>query len=772
MPPLDFNAPTAEEAAEIKRRKAAITRRIRREVLAELRLERLPKRGERTLVTGAQGTGKSWTCAETLAELPAGGLSIWWLVPSLEKADEQAGEYSRMRTTDSLLARVVRGRGALDPHTDNADAMCPRHLVVNRAAAMGVFVQKQICDNGCSLRFSCGFQRQATALREKPSGLFLMANDYAWLPCPAPRPDIVIVDESVIDKATDTVSFDPSRIVADELWAGGNLEEAMGRRCLALLVRAAVVDQPGRELAFLRERDVTVESVRQALRHLATREEAQPALDGAMSDKTVADILDAVEAREILKVLRLFRQIRRELPQPRARLNSVWFDPNAKVTVGGEVERQPRVFVSAVRTLRLAQEIPLLALDGTGSLALNRRIFGAGMTVERFAVPRDAEVWQVTSKTFSRQSITGTDRRGNPISPKKTHEAARLRRQVLDLLKMLPGQVLLVTYKQAEEILRPDLPAHVQTAHFGALRGLNAYEHCETAVVMGREQPSAQAIEALTRPFAAADAEPFLPVGEYVLQSRGRRMRNGGPNVAEVQVHPDTRCQAMLEQVREAEIAQAIDRVRPVFNWRRILVLTNVALDLTVDHALTWPELRPGKFAYAFARHGVLPLSAGDLCRGFPSLWPTVKEAENAVAYFENTLKTPNNDSIWRIQGIFQDLLRATYRRKGQRGRPARALVSAALRDPRAVLESLVGELTEFHVERPSDSSAEASAPDSAPQRLPTLPPLAAALSAEGNLLATLPPDGCPPDMLGMARVMKLMALAAELAGAERAAVA
>jgi hypothetical protein len=87
---------------------------------------------------------------------------------------------------------------------------------------------------------------------------------------------------------------------------------------------------------------------------------------------------------------------------------------------------------------------------------------------------------------------------------------------------------------------------------------------------MGREQPSAQAIEALTRPFTATDAEPFLPVGEYVLQARGRRMRNGGPNVAEVQVHPDQRCQAMLEQVREAEIAQAIDRVRPIFNRRRI----------------------------------------------------------------------------------------------------------------------------------------------------------------------------------------------------------
>src|ERR671918_1584045 len=98
MAPLDFNAPSAAEAAEIRRRKAAITRRIRKQVFAELGIDRLPKRGERVLVTGAQGTGKSRTCAETIAKLAGGGLSIWWLVPSLEKADEQAGEYNRLRT--------------------------------------------------------------------------------------------------------------------------------------------------------------------------------------------------------------------------------------------------------------------------------------------------------------------------------------------------------------------------------------------------------------------------------------------------------------------------------------------------------------------------------------------------------------------------------------------------------------------------------------------------------------------------------------------------
>jgi hypothetical protein len=134
--------------AEIRRRKASITRRIRKEVLAELGIDKLPKRGERTLVTGAQGTGKSTTCAEAIAELEGDDLSIWWLVPNLEKADEQVGEYNLRRHAHSLRGRVVRGRGALDPGLNNVEAMCPRHEVVNRAARMGVNVQKEICDDG------------------------------------------------------------------------------------------------------------------------------------------------------------------------------------------------------------------------------------------------------------------------------------------------------------------------------------------------------------------------------------------------------------------------------------------------------------------------------------------------------------------------------------------------------------------------------------------------------------------------------------------------
>jgi hypothetical protein len=41
------------------------------------------------------------------------------------------------------------------------------------------------------------------------SGLYITSAEYLWLPCPAPRADILIVDESIIGRATERVSLDP-----------------------------------------------------------------------------------------------------------------------------------------------------------------------------------------------------------------------------------------------------------------------------------------------------------------------------------------------------------------------------------------------------------------------------------------------------------------------------------------------------------------------------------------------------------------------------------
>ena len=412
-------------------------------------------------------------------------ITVRWLVPTLKKANEQAAEYRRFAGSKSPPVWVVRGRGAADPD-DPRTPMCARHKVVNRAAAMGVEVQKEICDT-CALKATCGYQRQRKELgaAAEDGGLFVTSADYLWLPCPAPRADIVVVDESIIGKATETISLDPRRLTEDDKWGGNDVGEAMRRREVATLVRRALTEHQGRELAFIRDQGVTLDDLKAALRHLASREDNQPKVHGRMTDQALAKALDAVEARETRKVLLLFRQLRREFEQLRARLNSVRFDPKSRVVIDGQVAFEPRIFVGYVRTHRLADSRPALALDGTGSLAANRKVFGQGMLEHRFPVPRDAEVVQVSGKVFSRQSLTGTVRRGSPISAVKATEAERLRDHVLALLRALPGSVLLVTYKAVEEMLQPLVPPHVLVTHFGAVRGLNTFETCETVSSSG-----------------------------------------------------------------------------------------------------------------------------------------------------------------------------------------------------------------------------------------------------------------------------------------------
>ena len=71
--------------------------------------------------------------------------------------------------------------GEIEAITKGNEAMCPPHLVVNRAAAMCVNVQKAICDNGCPLRLGCGFLEARTSLVSGPRNDQVRASSSASL---------------------------------------------------------------------------------------------------------------------------------------------------------------------------------------------------------------------------------------------------------------------------------------------------------------------------------------------------------------------------------------------------------------------------------------------------------------------------------------------------------------------------------------------------------------------------------------------------------------
>jgi hypothetical protein len=210
-------------------------------------------------------------------------------------------------------------------------------------------------------------------------------------------------------------------------------------------------------------------------------------------------------------------------------------------------------------------------------------------------------------------------------------------------------------------------------------------------------------------------------------QTRGYGVRDGSSVAGKVWVHPDPRVQAVIEQVRERETAQAIDRLRLIHRTvpARVIVLSNAVLDLTVDHLVTWKEIMPSRFEQAAARGPAMPLSASELARCFPDLWETEavakkdlqREATGYASYDGETFtsqselnrdKSPIEEFLYGKCPylIRRGLLKIRYRRLGQRGRASPAAVRTDAADPRAALESVVGPVAWFEFEQETEPVA------------------------------------------------------------------
>jgi len=265
---------------------------------------------------------------------------------------------------------------------------------------------------------------------------------------------------------------------------------------------------------------------------------------------------------------------------------------------------------------------------------------------EHIAIERQAHVTGTVGRSYSRQSLCGLDADGQPVEAKQA-AAVRVQSEIAAIAGRLPGPVLLVSNKAVIETMleKGAIGDAARAAWLGNLRGLNEYSHCGSAIVAGREAVSIEAVEDTARAFCADDPTPFLtyaglPPADWAWQhwpyraSRGRRMRDGSVQVVEVEVHPDPRVQDVLEQIREHEVVQGIDRVRPIFNRRTIVAMNSLVLDITYDRVLTHAELVDDgtSLERAYRRTGILPLNAAALHAAHPDLYVSAKAAEHVLA--------------------------------------------------------------------------------------------------------------------------------------------
>jgi hypothetical protein len=584
-------------------------------------------------VPAAAGIGKSRTLLAALQARPeAATRHIDILVPQHRLADELAREAAG----GPLRVRVIRGR---EYKQADGSTLCAKAAEAGQVARAGFCVWEHLCQRtdeetgeteACEHFATCAYVAQ---FRDSQPAVRILAHENLFLPRNPgrPKPQAVVIDESFHAKALRRTDFALDRLTAGRPWRlfgrKVDLDDLVDLDVIARTVRRAL--EAGEHP---RDAGVTAEQCRFAAKMEFGGIEYLGITPG-MSHADQKNRLSSYQRSEALKLYRFWKlleaEITRDGPLRQIELR--------RDVMGRDGELSDRVFLFWRRPLHLP-DVPVLVLDADLDPTIGRTFLPR---LETVAVPVDrcAEVIQVRDTACSRRRLLAWATAPEAEMRRAANRLAEVQ-ALLDVEAAKGARVLLVTYKATAERLR--VPAGGAIEWFGNIRGLDRYKDFDTVIIAGREQPPVEAAEAQARALFADDPEPLTLTGDLVEQGRGYRLRDGRSIAGTVAVHPDPRVQAVLEQVRERETAQAIDRLRLIHRTRpaRVIVLSNVVLDLTVDRLTTWREIMPTRLEQAAARGLAVPLSATELHRCFPDLWPSAEAAKKDLQRSERGDKT------------------------------------------------------------------------------------------------------------------------------------
>ena len=252
----------------------------------------------------------------------------------------------------------------------------------------------------------------------------------------------------------------------------------------------------------------------------------------------------------------------------------------------------------------------------------------------------------------------------------------------------------LAVKKFLEGPLRPYIQSgRIRLTHFNAFRGSNSYEDCDAAVIVGRIQPSPGAVEALARALYWDDPKPLLLGYGYSYFYSTRQMLDGSVEKERVQQHPDARINAILFQLREREIEQAVDRLRLIYNIdpKDVFLLTNIPIEAEITATARWWQFhgaggsrmgrailqsveRVGTITIGGQKYdaAVLPFRR-ELRRRFPKIFPSLDSAKDC--WDDGGGLNGGQTQIELLFGNAPQLI-VKYRRRGIGGPASHAIVA------------------------------------------------------------------------------------------------
>ena len=381
--------------------------------------------------------------------------------------------------------------------------------------------------------------------------------------------------------------------------------------------------------------------------------------------------------------------------------------------------------------------MPTLNLDATADITLLRaRVPHAALVARVEASVPHMKVFQYVGHTFGKSALHDERTLGRAWDWVGAHASRR------------GGNWLVVLGKDAEAMITSTrtLPPFIRTAHFGALRGLDEHREVTGIIVIGRPMPAPADVERLAGILSGCEVQHRVE-GWYPAETVHLHARDGTGATVEADRHPDDLAEAVRMAIAEAELVQAIGRVRGVNrtaeNPAEVVLLGNVPVPgLALDSVLPWQA--PSVDDEILTRHGVEIEGAADVATATGLTLRQVKDRRERLAAF------PYKSSLYENAA---NLCQAIYQRNGP-GHRRRWVRWDPRRVPdlRGWLEARLGTLAYFEriESAPPDPSAEVlpswhenrafrtGSPELPPKRDPVELPIAAEAAAV-EALATVP---------------------------------
>ncbi len=660
------------------------------------------------------GLGKTRVAIVQVAEAVRAGLRVVYAVPTHALGRDIVSRFADV----GVVARVYHGFEREDPEASDGRLMCMDGAAYKDARSAGGRPHETVCNHSsggktlqCRFYGRCGMIRQRSATPD----VWIVPHSLLFWTKPSfiDKPDCLVIDERFHGNAIGGSSGDddtgnPRSMALDLLTnapfvilnkdggmasdASNDLETARANLARALRAHPVVgwVDR-----SLLLKFGVSVDGMTAAHKAEWRRKkvpEIYPGMDPQKRRSKVQEV--AAHNGEVRKLAALFAGVRQFLEDGSPVSGRLRLCQDEK-TGARMIERLP------LKMVKEGWQVPALVLDATlpTDFVLSAAL---GHPVETKA---DIKAHWAPNRHV--RQILGAPVSASKLGIKKGAEEDK--KIVKDLLRHIrlqaacaDGTVVVVAQKALiQKLIKANLPANVETGHFGAIAGLDRWKAAVGMIVIGRPLASPLEFEKQAGIFTGQPVESVVENCRefYPKVDAGLLLASGRSVKVTVYRHPDPLVEALRWQGCEGELVQAVGRLRALPGRRPgnrpffLDIISDVVLPIPVDVVTTWDKVKPGIWA-ELVSEGVLLESEADIQLAYPDLASTRGQARQ-VSESVNDLWMAVSPIEVHIESTAihknVDFTKAYYKRNGKHS-TARALVMPGFKgDVRHWLERKLG---------------------------------------------------------------------------------